>query len=223
MSHANPMRVEQAIYTSLARDLKSGYHVVSRSRGVSEADARALAAWAPSNGALMVDDANRVSVNFHPLPEGRFALTRTCEGLPEYSGRGGRQLYTHALIFTTDQLDRSSYQTIPLYRDALSLGHARYRVNPEPILEAVPLSECHGLRDPAYWRARASDLGARDLPALERRLRADEPVRLHYPGDRILLTECLLGILTRDLVASLSFSTSLRSSSVRPYRLSLLQ
>jgi hypothetical protein len=217
------MQVEQAIYTSLARDLKSGYHVVSRSRGVSEADARALASWAPSNGALIVDDANRVSVNFHPLPDGRFALSRTCEGLPEYSGRGARQLYTHALIFTADQLERAAYQPIPLYHDALSLGHARYRANPEPILDAVPLGECHRLRDPSYWRARANELGARDLPALERRLRADEPVRLHYPGDRIQLAECLLGIMAGELVGSLSFSTSLRASSVRPYRLSLLQ
>jgi hypothetical protein len=217
------MRVEQAIYTSLARDVKSGYHVVSRSRGVSDADARALASWAPSNGSLIVDDANRVSVNFHPLPERRFALTRTCEGLPEYSGRGDRQLYTHALIFTETQLEQSSYQAMSLYRDALSLGHARYRPNPEPILEPVPLSQCHRLRDDVYWRARANELGARDLPTLERRLRADEPVRLHYPGDRILLAECLLGILAADLVGTLSFSTSLKASSVRPYQLSLLQ
>ncbi len=122
MSQGAPVRAEQAVYTSLARDLKSGYHVVSRSRGVSEADARAVASWAPSNGALLIDDSNRVSVNFHPLPEGRFALTRTCEGLPEYSGRGGRQLYTHALIFTAAQLERASYQSMPLYRDALAAG-----------------------------------------------------------------------------------------------------
>src|SRR5208337_2441493 len=49
-------------------------------------------------GSLLLDQYNRVSVNFHPLPSGRFALSRTCEGPPEYSGRGGRQLYTHIMI-----------------------------------------------------------------------------------------------------------------------------
>src|SRR6516162_7614458 len=118
--------VEQVIYTSLARDSKLGYHVVSRSRGVSEADARALASWAPSTGALIVDDTNRVSVNFPPLSGGRYVVSRTCEGLPEYSGRGARQLYTHALIFSAAQLENSFFQPMRLYRSALALGLMRY-------------------------------------------------------------------------------------------------
>src|SRR5690348_12988097 len=128
------MRVEQAIYTSLSRDGRAGYHVVSRSPGVSEDEARALASWSPSHGALLLDDSNRLSVNFHPLPGGRHALSRSCEGRPEYSGRGGRQVYTHALILGPAQLEASGGGPLAIYRDALALGHLLYRPEPEPVL-----------------------------------------------------------------------------------------
>jgi hypothetical protein len=58
----------------------SGYHLVARSRGVSDLEAGALTTWSPSHGALLVDPANRTSVNYHSLPGGRYALSRTCEG-----------------------------------------------------------------------------------------------------------------------------------------------
>src|SRR5262249_47040117 len=118
---ASTVWAEQAIFTSMTRLGKSGYHLVARSPGVSESDAITLATWSPSHGALIVDAANRTSVNFHPMPGGRYALSRTCEGPPEYSGRGGRQLYTHALILEKAKLQQACYQPFALYRDALAL------------------------------------------------------------------------------------------------------
>ena len=44
------MLAEQAIFTSLARRGKSGYHLVARSPGVTESEASALATWSPSHG-----------------------------------------------------------------------------------------------------------------------------------------------------------------------------
>jgi hypothetical protein len=44
---------EQAVFTSLLRRGRGGYHLVSRSKGVHAADAQSLARWAPSHGALM--------------------------------------------------------------------------------------------------------------------------------------------------------------------------
>jgi phosphinothricin acetyltransferase len=49
------MWVDQAIFTSLNRSGMSGYHVVARSVGVTEAEANALATWSPSLDALIVD------------------------------------------------------------------------------------------------------------------------------------------------------------------------
>src|SRR5271170_5441446 len=98
---------EQAIFTSLPRRGKAGYHLVARSQGVSDLEAGALTTWSPSHGALIIDAANRTSVNFHNLPSNRYALSRTCAGLAEYSGRGGRQLYTHTLIVDDKMLKQA--------------------------------------------------------------------------------------------------------------------
>lgn len=218
------MRVEQAIYTSLQRDGKSGYHVVSHSRGVSQADLRALSAWSPSHGALTVDAANRVSVNYHPLTEGRYALSRTSEGPAEYSGRGGHQLYTHALILEVSQLERWGCRPIALYRDALALGRLRYLPEPEATLETIELSRCFRRPepDPDNAASRALGLDRREVADFLKRLRAGESYQLRFAGDRIALADCLLGLLPPHLAATTSFSTSLQTSSVRPFRLSLL-
>jgi GTPase-associated protein 1 len=140
--------VEQAIFTSIPRRGRAGYHIVARSPGVPEADATALATWAPSHGALIVDAANHTSVNFHPLPSGRLALSRTCEGPAEYSGRGEHQLYTHALIFDLGALQEVEGQPLALYRDALAQGHLRYRRDPDTVLKPLDLGVVHPIQDP---------------------------------------------------------------------------
>ncbi len=157
------MWAEQAIFTSLARRGRGGYHLVSRSRGVGESDAQALACWAPSHGALIMDGRNRTSVNFHPLPSGRFALSRTCAGPAEYSGRGGHQIYTHSLIVNEPVLQAVAFQPFSLYRDAMAIGHFLYQPEPSEDLEPVPLSRLHPRRDASFWAERAVEL---DLPPL---------------------------------------------------------
>src|SRR3954447_12199698 len=154
-----PVWAEQAIFTSMTRLGKSGYHVVARSPGISESDATSLATWSPSHGALIVDAANRTSVNFHPLGSSRFVLSRTCEGPPEYSGRGGRQLYTHALIFDAAKFNQASRQPFAIYRDALALGYLHYRGAPESILQPVELSITSTHPDESAWAERARSLG----------------------------------------------------------------
>src|SRR5262249_51743839 len=85
------MWVGQPIHPSLSGGGGRGYPVAARPPGVAAADVAALTAWSPSQEALIVDDANRTSLQLHPLPSGRLALSRTCQGPAEYSGRGGRQ------------------------------------------------------------------------------------------------------------------------------------
>jgi hypothetical protein len=218
------MRVDQAIYTSLPRAGQAGYHVVSRSRGVSDADARALSSWSPSHDALILDEANRVSVNVHPLPEGRIAVSRTCEGPPEYSGRGGRQIYTHAILIDPSALQQSGTQPIALYRDAMALGIFRFRPDPPPTLDEAELGRCHPQIGSDRSGVLLADLGPidLDLAALRNRLESGDRVEVRFPGDRIRLAEVLLGSLRRGVAETISLSTSLRSSSARPFRICLL-
>jgi hypothetical protein len=214
--------VEQAIFTSLQRRGRDGYHLVSRSPGIGGADAQAISTWSPSHGSLIVDEHNRVSVNFHPLPGGRFALSRSCEGPPEYSGRGGRQLFTYVLILDEQALRTTGHQPIALYRNALALGCLVYQANPPARLEPIRLPRTHVPIDPETWIARGVELGLPPVEPLRQRVLTGRPMRFAFPGDRIALAECLVGTLPPEAVASLSFATSLRPSSVRPFTLSLV-
>lgn len=216
------MLAEQAVFTSLSRRGKAGYHLVARSPGLTEPEAATLAAWSPSHGALIVDAANRVSVNFHPLPGGRFAVSRTCEGRSEYSGRGGRQLYTHALVIDPSHLRRAGYQPFAIYRDALAQGHFVYRADPEPVLAAAPLSTLHPSFDHGRFAALVRELGPSTIESVVSRLDAGQAVEFPYAGDRTALAEFLTGRLSHDSLTRTSFTTSLLPSAVRPYRLNLI-
>ena len=216
------MWAEQTIFTSLPRRGREGYHLVSRSPGVGDVEARALAAWAPSHGALIVDRHNRISVNFHPLPGGRFALSRTCAGPTEYSGRGGQQLYTHALIVDGPTLEAVGFEPFALYRDAMAKGYLLYQPDPVEVLEPVLLSRLHIRRDASFWTDRAIELALPALEPLRNHLESGSPLRFAYPGDRTALAECLIGILPPESVRLTSFSTSLAPSSARPFVLSLV-
>jgi hypothetical protein len=212
---------EQAIFTSLPRRGKSGYHLVARSWGVSDLEAGALTTWSPSHGALIVDPANRTSVNYHSLPGGRYALSRTCEGPAEYSGRGGRQLYTQTLIVDDKALRQAGNQPWALFRAALALGHFRYRPDPEATLPPVRLLETYPMPDPVYWSERVQALGLAAPEELIAKLIKGQTVALAYDGDRALLAESLTGLVPPETRAQISFATSLRPSMVRPFLLVL--
>ncbi|MFI5457483.1 MAG: hypothetical protein ACHRXM_18730 [Isosphaerales bacterium] len=216
------MWAEQAVFTSLVRRGRGGYHLVSRSRGVDETDAQTLARWAPSHGALIVDPNNRTSVNFHSMPSGRFALSRTCAGPPEYSGRGGHQLYTHCLIVDDAALASVGFHPFAIYRDAMALGSFLYQLNPKEVLEPVRLSQLHPRRDAGAWEDRAFELGLPKPRLVLDRLLSGQPLRVAYTGDRAALAECLIGMLPSQAVPRASFATSLVPSSVRPFALSLV-
>jgi len=102
---AGTVAVEQAIFTSAQTSSKDGYQLVAWSPGISSEDARTLAVWGPAHDSMIVDDPTDVSLNFHPLGDHKFCVSRTVLGSAEYSGRGGRQVYTHCFI-----LDAASFR-----------------------------------------------------------------------------------------------------------------
>jgi len=108
LAHPRPsigtVAIEQAIFTSARTDRKDGYQLVAWSPGIAAEDARELAVWGPAHDSMIADNPADVSVNFHPLGKSRYCISRTMLGQPEYSGRGGRQVYTHCLV-----LDRAGF------------------------------------------------------------------------------------------------------------------
>jgi hypothetical protein len=160
-------------------------------------------------------------VNYHGLPGGRFALSRTCEGPAEYSGRGGRQLYTQTLIVDDKVLRRAGYQPWALFRAALALGYFNYRPEPEDTLQPVRLLATYPIPGPDYWAERVRTLGVASPAAMVEKLARGQTVALAYDGDRALLAEGLTGLVPVEARPQISFATSLRPSLVRPFQLVL--
>ncbi|MFO0909555.1 MAG: hypothetical protein U0794_14570 [Isosphaeraceae bacterium] len=213
------MQADQAIFTSLDRRGKAGYHIVARSPGVSDGEAAALGRWCPSHDSLIFDEANPISVNFHALPGGRFALSRTCRGRPEYSGRGGWQTYTHVLVLEVETLRKSRFRPFRIYRDALALGYFHYKTEPTASLAKVSLLTYYPKRGAETKLAAARALGLPFFDSVVTQLTAGQSVVLPFEGDRITLAESLLDQVEPEAIPDISFATSLRPSSVRPYLL----
>ena len=91
---------DQAIFTSIESARGGGYQLAATSPGVSPAEARELSAWGPSHDSLWETSEAARSYNFHRLQSGRLAISRSIHGEAEYSGRGGRSVYTHFLLFS---------------------------------------------------------------------------------------------------------------------------
>lgn len=216
------MKAEQAIFTSISRRGKAGYHLVAKSDGLTPGESAAIEAWAPSHGGLILDPKNRSSVNFQQLSSGRYALSRTLEGRLEYSGRGGRQLYTHFLIFEADVLKKSEYQPFSIYRDAMAQGIFFYKSDPGPILPRVELSNLHFRPEAESWEWLVREFGRVQFESLVFQLEAERSLTLAYQGDRALLAEALLSRIEPEKILRTSFATNLQPSTLRRVILQLV-
>lgn len=217
------MWLDQAIYTSINRDGRSGYHLVAWSEGLVEAEARRIAAWSPTEDGLLTDAHDPASVNFLPLDGGRFMLARSCAGPPEYSGRGGAQVYTHAVVFDRELLERAGRNPLPLYRAVAALGALRFRPDPPTRLDRLELQGAFPTLTPHDGLARLEREGVPGLLALRDRLARGESLIWPHERGRTALIDSLIGSLPFESRLDLSFTTALRPSLARPVRLALVR
>jgi hypothetical protein len=132
MQVADEVRVliEQAIFTSAQSDHAVGYHLVARSPGVEEKDARELTIWGPSHESLESAEATATSVNFFRLPSGAYCVSKTQIAGEEYSGRGMRT-YTNCLIVPPQVFARFANNPFAILRATWAKGLLR-------VCDAVP-------------------------------------------------------------------------------------
>jgi hypothetical protein len=143
------VKVEQAVFTSIRTKKAQGYHLVAVSAGVDEALARSLSVWGPSHASLLSSETDAESLNFHPIAPDWYAISRTVHGGPEYSGRGGLEVFTNFLLVHTQQLQ--GYQNDPLRfaRTAQALGYLRFQpVKGNETLPTVDMPD-HAIREVA--------------------------------------------------------------------------
>lgn len=203
----------------MERKGRSGYHLVARSAGITESEGSALERWCPSHAGLLSDGDNRVSVNFFRLNNGRFVIARTCLGRPEFSGRGGRAVYTRALAFDIEVFRRSGFRPFLIYRDGLALGHLHFQADPPSLLPPVRLSSYSEVNTQSAGNRWGRDVGVSVFDSVISQLNAGQPVVVPFAGDRNSLAESILEQLEPEVLPTMSFATSLRPSNVRPFLL----
>lgn len=209
--------VEQAIFTSVETDRETGYRVVASSAGVCEVDARELAVWEPSHDSMLDRGPDSESINFHPLPSGAYCISRTTSAGGDHGGR--QRAFTHCLIVPTEVLARFANHPLALAR-AMSQHKLWQSPNgPCPSLKPFALPGGATPVDQALLSQLAFDPGAHKMATLVQAVR--DAVCLAIAGTRnpVPLIAGLFSCLPAECRLEFSFSTGLKFSPRRPFRL----
>jgi len=210
--------IEQAVFTSAENDRASGYQVVATSPGVCEADVRELAVWGPSHDALLESVPNAVSLNFHPLPSGAYCAGRTTPAGWEYSGRGGARIYTQCLIVPPKVLKQFANNPFALLRAALAGGSLRVYDEVPKRLEPLRLAGGAGTVDTTLLARLCTNPGPRWLVALVQAALNPGQIAIAGGPPAELMINGLINCLPLECRTEFSFSTGLKFSARRPFR-----
>jgi hypothetical protein len=211
--------IEQAIFTSAESDHAVGYHLVARSPGVEECDARELTVWGPSHDSLeSTSVATAASVNFFRLPTGAYCVSKTQLAGEEYSGRGLRT-YTHCLVVPQQVLVRFANNPFTLLRAAWAKGLLR-------VCDAVPSQlvpfQLPGRSPPVddgLIGQLVEQCGARTIGRLIEAILQPLPVVLVGVKKPEATVAGILNLLPLSSRGELSFATGLKYSQRRPFHL----
>ena len=210
-------RIEQAIFTSAQTERAAGYQLAAASPGVCEQDARALSIWGPSHGALL-ETAPAASVNFNPLPSGAYCVSRTTASGREYTGRGAR-VYTQCLVVEPDAFRRFGNNPFHLMRAASANGLLRQHSPVPTRLEPVALlGRAPAVDAPLLARA-TREIGAAPIAALIQAALDRRAMAIAGEAAGPQAVAALFSCLPPACRTEFSFSTGLRSSPRRPFRI----
>jgi len=209
---------DQAIFTSIDSPRGGGYQLAATSSGISPTEARELSAWGPSHDSLWETDEVARSYNFHRLQSGRLAVSRSIHGAAEYSGRGGRSVYTHFLVFSADEFSRWDCNPFDILRAATHTEHAL-----EPVPQRLTRWQCERPSDINRTKqiSRLVEKAGGPLnvaAALDAVLRHDAVAFVGPPTAIEATMEVLFLLLPEETRCQISFATGLKYSPRRPAR-----
>ncbi len=213
------LRIEQAVFTSARTDRGVGYHVVAATSGVGEADRRELAIRGPSHDSLLETGADATSFNFFPLPSGSFCVSRTMPAGWEYSGRGGARVYTHCLVVPAEILSRFANNPLALARAAAATGALDVQARVPPVLRAMDVAATAPAVHQGSLAQLVEQVGAWQLAMLVQSvLTTSGTVAATGWASAEQLIAGLFDCLPLECRTAISFSTGLKYSSRRPFR-----
>ncbi|HEY2826329.1 MAG TPA: hypothetical protein VGJ04_01920, partial [Pirellulales bacterium] len=216
------MPIEQAVFTSARTARGDGYQLVARSPGVKDEDERELAVWGPSHGALCMERDEGTSINFHRLSSGSSCVSKTVAAGQEYSGRGGARVYTHFLLVPPDVMARFANNPFAVLRATWAKGllavHDRWPEN----LESFSLVGRSAIVDEGLLSQLAEQWGPLRVAQLVAAAMTPGAKLLAGAGNAETLIGGLLQCFPKECRAEISFTTGLRYSPRRAFRLAFL-
>ncbi|MBA2115672.1 GAP1-N2 domain-containing protein [Bremerella alba] len=210
--------VEQAIFTSARTSSKDGYQLVAWSPGIGSDDARQLAVWGPAHDSMIVEDPTDVSLNFHPLGDHKYCISRTVLGAAEYSGRGGRQVYTHCFVLDAASFTKFQNDPFRVLSAALAIHDLRPGAKLPSDLPSLKMLPSGPPVDAGLIRFFDSPVQQQSLVAWTHHALMSK--KLMFTGgynDRFLTV--FFNLLPVSIRPEFSFSTRLRYSPRRNFRL----
>jgi GTPase-associated protein 1, N-terminal domain type 2 len=214
--------IEQAVFTSARTTHGDGYQLVARSPGVSDDNARELAVWGPSHGALFTERDEATSINFCTLASGVCCVSKTVAAGQEYSGRGGARVYTHFLLVPTDVMTRFANNPFAVLRAAWAKGMLGVHDRWPDDLESFSLVGRSAAVDEGLLAQIAEQWGAARIALLVQSAMQSGVHLLAGVGNSETLIGGLLQCFPPDCRTEISFTTGLRYSPRRPFRLAPL-
>lgn len=213
------MLIEQAIFTSAESDHAVGYHLVARSPGLDEADARELSVWGPSHGSLESSSAaTAVSVNFFRLPSGAYCVSKTQLAGEEYSRRGLRT-YTNCLVVGAEVLARFANNPFALLRAAWAKGLLKVCDTVPSQLVPFQLAGRAAPVDEGLIGQLVEQCGPSGVGRLLDAVLGEKPVILIGVQKPDATVAGLLNLLPLSCRGELSFTTGLKYCPRRPFHL----
>lgn len=216
------MLIEQAVFTSAQTARRDGYQLVATSPGLLEADARELSLWCPSHRALHDESPGSRSINFHGLPSGAFCISQTTPAGGEYSGREGARLHTHCLIAPPQVMLRFANNPFAVIKAALAGGHVDDCGEVPKNIKAFPLVGRASPVDTALVEGLLTECGTLLLAGLVPAAINSTSLALVNTENPERLIAAIFSCVPVERRSELTFSTGLKYSPRRPFRLIVL-
>lgn len=216
------MRLHQAVFTSIKSQRLDGYQLAGATSGISGELLKELTAWGPAHDSLWDKRQDARSVNFHPLATGDYCLSCTTLAGEEYSGRGGGRIYTQMFVLPPAVLARFANDPFLVLRALAAAGRL---VALEKVPETLPAVPLLGGSQPPPEASLTQVIEEVTFAVFDEILAAlvESPrVAVMTSGHVERLFQALLHALPLAERPQLSFTTNLKDSPRRPFRLFIL-
>ncbi len=216
------MRLETAIFTSVKSARLDGYQLAAASSGISDAVAKELTVWGPAHDSLWDMRYDARSVNFFRLTGGDYCLSCTTLAGAEYSGRGGGRVYTQIFLLPPDVLARFACDPFLVLRALAASGRlVVYDKVPEK-LPGVPLLGRSEKPEATLISQVLDEVGSEVFDELVAAVAGPTTVAILTSGHVERLFQAVLHAFSPEERLNLSFTTNLKDSPRRPFKLFVL-